>query len=80
MDNVLLIVRLFGVVMACGGGARFARGLMNGRRIDWSGVVLLILGMGILLALEVGRGGEIDFRDFGPALRGAIRAIVGQVF
>jgi hypothetical protein len=80
MDSALLIIRLFGVVMACGGGARLARGLMNRRRIDVSGAVLLVLGMGILLALEVGRGGDIDFRDFGPALRGAIRAIVSQVF
>lgn len=80
MDEVLLIIRLFGVVMACGGGARLARGLMRARRIDISGLVLLILGMGLLLALEIGRGGQIDFHDFGPALRGAIRAIVSQVF
>lgn len=75
-----MVLRIMGVVMAAGGGARVVRGLFNGMRIDWLGVFLIVAGLMVLIVMVWAREGEISAGTFGPAVRGAVRALIREAF
>lgn len=80
MEFVVMVLRILGVVMAAMGGARVVRGLFHGFRIDWVGICLIAGGTAVLVVMVWAEGGDLSARAFGPAIRGAIRALVGAVF
>lgn len=80
MDFVVMVLRILGVVMAAMGGARIVKGLFNGFRIDWLGVFLSAAGTMVLIVMVWAREGDLTASAFGPALRGAIRALVSAAF
>lgn len=75
-----MVLRILGVVMAAMGGARVVRGLFHGFRIDWLGVFLIGAGTMVLIVMVWAEGGDLSARAFGPAIRGAIRALVNAAF
>ena len=80
MDFVVWVLRILGVVMAAMGGARVVRGLVHGFRIDWPGVCLIGSGTMVLVVMVWAKGGDLTASAFGPAIRGAIRALVSAAF
>ena len=80
MDFVVMVLRILGVVMAGMGGARIVQGLFRGPRIDWLGVFLIAAGTMVLVVMVWAKGGELSVSALGPALRGAIRALVSAAF
>lgn len=80
MEFVVMTLRIMGVVMAAMGGARVVRGLFHGPRIDWLGIFLIAAGTMVLIVMVWAEGGEISARTLGPAVRGAIRALMGAAF
>ncbi|MGB0926256.1 MAG: hypothetical protein ACPGVA_03535 [Pikeienuella sp.] len=75
-----MTLRIMAVVMAAMGGARVVRGLFNGLRVDWLGVALIAAGTIVLIVMVWAQGGEISVRTLAPAIRGAVRALVGAAF
>ena len=75
-----MVLRIVAVVMAAMGGARIVRGLFHGFRIDWLGVFMISAGTLLLAVMVWLRGGDISAGTFGPAIRGAVRALLGAAF
>ena len=80
MEFVVMVLRILGVVMAAMGGARIVKGLFNGLRIDWLGVCLAASGTMVLVVMVWAKGGEMSASSLGPAIRGAVRALVNAAF
>jgi hypothetical protein len=80
MEFVVMVLRIMGVVMAAMGGARVVKGLFNGFRIDWLGIFLIAAGTMVLIVMVWAKGGDLSASAFGPAMRGAIRALINAAF